>query len=361
MTDVSRFDRIMCCVFVQNICNTFNIFKIIVLLNILNTFISGILIIISLLSSFNNTPKGDTFFLTGVIMHIISLCVELILTTYPSRYLYGMENGDIGSSKKSCFTNYDSYVFKTYILWMLYFVFMITILFTIGLFGINSTNIYNDPTLGVILYILSFNIVGYWTLVFKPCIGHRKGMIYDEDVLGIDSQISLAFLFVISFLILNNSEWVYYNNIILHYALSIISLFFTVTAFVIEAIIFISKRLNNESVSIVDTNLWFWCLVLFITTVLSIVFFAYVLTSYIPNKQYPETSYLLQIFFIGQGSLSLLTISIIGVYYIIKLLIRCIRTCCKKIPDDLQNARGRVYSFGSLDDTLTTDGSNEEK
>lgn len=362
-------DRSVCCVFSKRICIKLCLYGIIALLNSLTASIAGILITIAIALPKISGDNAPTIWLVGLIMHGVSLLVELLLSTYPARYLYGLEQDEVkGRSDMCCCGKYESYSAKSYFLWIIYFIFIFVLFIFIGVNGKDDIPVVNSATVGILIYSVSFIVVGYWSLIFTPIISLRyeatrsnydtysvihsdkvtrqtvrvipwKKYFYDEDEIGIDAQTSLSLIFAFSFILSNAGFGVYYNEILIHYLLIGFGLFNLILSLSIEVIILISDNKNNGHINSNTIAIQSWGFILGCILVTSLICFIYALAGFNLDSSYLTTSNSMKIYFIVQGSFPVLILAILLIYGLTILFLGCRRWCLAEIPRECQVAR----------------------
>ncbi|HMP32341.1 MAG TPA: hypothetical protein PKD85_22220, partial [Saprospiraceae bacterium] len=213
-SDTPIFNRSVCCICTKSICIKTSLYGWIVALNILMAFVGGVLILVGLVG--NGTTEQ---LIVGIILHSFSLAIELLLSTYPSRYLLDMYGDNIQKTccQKACCT-FSEYSAKSYFLWGLYFILIIA---ASACCTSDNIEVTNRAFIAILIFFGSFTAVTYWSMVMTPtCAPTSEDLFYSEDRLtGFDASFNLGFMFLLSFVVTNVGFGVYFADEILHYVL----------------------------------------------------------------------------------------------------------------------------------------------
>lgn len=357
----SSFDRSVGCVFIRNVVQKTSLYGISVLLNAATTIVAGIL-----LSMFLIGDRNDLW-LPGIILHCVSVAWELFLTTYPARYLFGLTNWTKESSKSAvylcCPNKYGTYSTKTYVLWVLYIIFTISFYFSID--GNHTSKGYtpngpeqlliNNAEIGVMIYLVSFNLITYWTVVFPPTCSsvkyenNKKPWFYNMHPLGIDSSFSLAVLITFNYISLNVAFGMYYVDYVLNLVtigLSSLGLFVAVVLYSIETTVLYRVGHFDYDRFPITTRI---SMVAGAPAVSSLACFLYATLGFYIDPVFPAESHRLKLFFIVQGGVALLAVATAIVILAVFFVIWLVKYCNTTLPRDIDEARKQVEGFARID------------
>lgn len=367
----SSFDRSVGCVFTRNVVQKLNLYGMSVILNAITTIVAGVLLSMSLIGDRND------LWLPGIILHCVSVGWELFLTTYPARYFFGLTQWTKESSKSSvylcCPNRYTSYSNKTYLLWALYIIF--TISFYYSMDGNHTLKGYtpngpeqlliNNAEIGVIIYLVSFNLITYWTVVFPPICSsvryenNKKPWFYNMHPLGIDSSFSLAVLITFNYVSLNVAFGMYYVDYVVNLvmiSLSSLGLLVAITLYSIETIILYRVGYFDDVTLPITTRI---SIVAGAPAVSSLACFLYAMLGFYIDPVFPDASYRLKLFFIVQGGLVLLAVAIVAIILSVFFVIWLIEYCKTTLPADIDQARKQVEGFAHIDiNTISYQGND---
>lgn len=322
------FDKNCCCVCFKTICIDYSLYGIIAVINALLAISGSVFILVSLLQQNREFPN---ILIAGLIIHGVSLLIELFLTGYPGRYWYGMESPYDTKRDNCCCCRFPCYSFKTYALWTVYGIIILILILSLLMANVEQSN---NIFIGLIIYFGSSMLIIWWSAVFKP--SSSRGFYDDsgDDYVGFDATFSLVMSYIFSFVIMNIAFGIYYVDIVYHVILCAMGIIFTFISVLAQIIFFCTKN-NAERGDVIYP--WFGFLLLSGTS--SICTFFYVIFGFTPDPKYPQASREKQIFFIVQGSIVLLIMGLILLYCLIKLF-----TC---IPKRIEEAKEKVKGYQS--------------
>jgi hypothetical protein len=326
----SSFERSVCCVFSKTMCKKTHIYRMMMVFNTVIAITGGILILTNIPD--DTTGKG---FITGLILHGISLMIELSLSIYPVRYLIGMYDEIPNPRDKNI------YLAKSYILCTLYIFFIIIASSVIhpyrqGPEGVLATN---RSFVAILIFFGSFLVVSYWSMIISPtCTLHDKdkSQIFQDPKTSFNASLNLAIVFIVSFVVTNIGFGVYYADIILHYTLISTGMASMVTSIILQCI----ATYQIGDIGNVAFGVWFFAGIAYIIS--SIILFFLVQFKLQIDPLYPTFSYERNVYFIVQASFTFL----FGALYIICIIIRLSKSFArwykKTIPLEILKAQKKV-------------------
>lgn len=345
---------------------------------------------------FADTARVSTTVHTvGILFHVVSLSIILLLTSYLGRYLSGYQNN---RETEWCGKRFNSII--AYILVPVYWFFSMVYLTIIADSHNNNVNLSKiDPcSLGFIIYFASSVIMWLWLVVYKPLIPnlfyalgitsvncylppdekrelnrtkHGKftaAVLYDmfyehpDEVANsaIWSSISLLLIFCMSAIYMNTSFAIYFNNRMYHDIMIGLTTGSTMLALLLQSLIFIAYYKGRSTIdsSMVENFSYVaisWVTVGIIWLVSSMIT-AFV---YVPydgkwsvDSNFIETSMQRNIFYMVQAFpiVPLVIISLIAAFYYFG---KCLRWCfCSQLAGEIDEAKNKVAGYTiRLDET----------
>jgi len=384
MTDDNFWDKYSCCITIQNCWNMTGFKYIITFLIFMTNFIAAAMNITDFsnangftLSNSTSIPailnitnsKFNNLYSLGIILHCSSLLATIILTSYTGRYLsINPERRHISDT---------NYIILGYGLAASYIFFILILMFlTFDDYSADYGNkIVDAYSQGLIIYSLSFFLLCYKLLVFKPLIPNccytlnynsrmyrvapdidRINRLYTygtvisfltkygfyEDTEDIQkyriwSSISLLIMFIFSICLMNASFAIYYNDIVYRIVLMSTSVAMSFFILVLQTTIFIANNRitnllqdrntgNNHNISrllvfyswIVVMTVWFIC-----STILFLLYFPY--NNWAIDIKYPQGTQIRNYFYMIQGGIGMLGLVMEIIIGFIVLIISCCR------------------------------------
>lgn len=361
------FDRSVCCVFSKRMCIKLNLYDLIAFINIFVAISGCIILNVAIITS--TTPiQNNTLWLVGIIMHGVCLLIDLLLSTYIARYLYGLEQKiDLGYNDLCCCHNYCSFATKSYTLTIVYFISSLILFITIGAYQTSNIALVNSATIGILIYSVSIIIIFYWSLIFKPCLSLRyrssrnetngatwTKYFYDEDDLGIDSSINLSLLYGFSFIITNAGFGIYYNEYYIHNILIGFGLFNWSISVGIQLYIMLSQKRHSGYLDNNSVGMQSWLFIIGSSFVAMLACFIYAVAGFQFDDKYMATTNQQRIFYLAQGCFPLLIIVCLIIYIIISIVSCCGKWCATEVPKECKAARQSVSKLKN-DDSVNKD------
>ena len=289
----------------------FQLIHIFIAMKSIMTFIAMILMLDGLGSSRPDLVPA------GLSLHVISFALELLSSTLPFRYLSGMNKLE----------NRSWYALKAYITWTFYGCTIVAFFASIGVQQKTNLPSINLCAVGIIIYYLSFMLVGACTLVVKPTCPFSEVNIdrpfYQNDG-WIDTGASLAVMFIVSFIVLNASFGAYYMDVRCLYTLVGCSLAGIAGSLGLQMYRFIVEILPKGLGTPIDrstVSFKAWISVILMSSIATIACFIYALTSWTLDQDYMITSRQMRAFYLCQAAFPFIFL----LTWLVKLAIRAIR------------------------------------
>jgi len=381
MNPESCFDKSVCCVCTRSICMDLYIYPIVSAIISAAAFVS-----VCLQYNFVFDDKSDgteLYYNVGLYMHFIALFLSLVMTSYLGRYLSGSQH------KKAVYSSYHGYAICCVYAFAILFMWM---LFGLGLaIGFKDTDptyvkMTNNASKVLLLNFGSFVLIWLWSSVFKPLIPNlcyvfkvdsptlylpmdndradlanqnshfvnvftRFGFYEsnDDTINRSSSSLSLMILFTFSIITANVAVRFYKVDAIYYYVLVGLSAGSAVLSVLLQLLIILaySKDTGGLNREFFEISKICWLAITGCLTVLGLilffVFFPYNGWSSVIDKSYELPSTISNIFFMVQGSISLLIaagVLIWGCTYLPRYMSACSNFCAKRRNDAADNVYG---------------------
>ncbi len=388
----SPFDKSVCCLCTQSVWRKLG----------LSQFLTTILIMAAFAGFFCNvavysTPSyiGTGVETAGLWLHLSSLLLTIIFTSYLGRYVSGLQHAKDNEFRTfNCCDGYYFYASLGYIMtglyWLATFVFYACIAGNYD-HGRNMTVI-NQYSKGIMMYYISSVILWYWVVIFKPFIpnicnstnvnsldcylpmtSERKSentsyswfvrfftyygfFEHERDVknYNIWSSLSLLLQFCASVIVMNCSFAVYYNDRLYHDVTTAVSTSSVIISIFLQGCIVYASYKRYGTLDDLCNSSWqsiaaWWIslsgLWLIVGFLIAGIYMPY--KSWAIDTNYPETSMMRNIFFIVQGVPFAcgIVIGFIYVLYLFRYIPSCCQACCQPLKDEITDAQNKVKGY----------------
>lgn len=321
------FDKSVCCVLSRNLCKEGNLYDIFVGFNVCVAFVGLILLLQSVFQ--------ESLFYIGLGLYGGASLIELVLSTFPFRYL-----GSFDTQRECC----NGYLWK------------VVMSVAIGVTGISASfielgsmhNVTDAATLNAIIFFAVSVVSMYWSLAFKPrCCKMEQN--YDEDfpmyiesAQGMDATSAFACVFLISWIMMNASVSVYWNDEMLHATSLVLSGAGIVSSLAFQASFSCLYRVNGIDRDTTVGGCW-WICVVSCTAASSIgTAFHAIFDLTTPDTSYPIQWATMRWYWIVQGVYPGLILLVLLCWGIGWCFYACCTCCRQTLATELNKARQSV-------------------